>query len=85
MRSIEANYRKIQLSNLGLGSYLCLAQSVKGRGFVRKSLVKAFKELMPENEYSNEETKELVDHLEYLTNLPVEGEIGVKNASGTAK
>lgn len=74
MRSIKINYEKVQKRNLGLGTYPCLAQVVKGRNFSRKSLIKSFNEIMPESEYSPEEKKELIDHLEYLTNLPVEGE-----------
>ena len=69
MRSIEASYRKIQDRNPNLGAYLCLARVVKFRKFARKSLVKAFKEMMPEDDYVKEDTKGLVDHLEKLTNL----------------
>ncbi len=80
MRSIKVNYKNIQIHNLNLGTYPCLAKAVKGKSFSRKSLVKAFNELMPENEYDKNEIKGLVDYLEYLTNLPEEGEIGAKNA-----
>ena len=74
MRSIEASFKKVQSRNLNLGAYPCLAQVVKGKHFARKSLVKAFNELMPESEYAREEKKELIDHLETVTNLSVEGE-----------
>ena len=67
--------KKIKNKNQSLGAYLCLALIVKGRRFSRKSLVKAFNELMPEDEYAKDETKDLIDHLEHLTNLSVEGEI----------
>lgn len=75
MRSIEANYRKVQDRNPNWGTYLCLAPVVKHRKFSRKSLVKAFNELMPEEEYAKEEAKDLIDYLESLTNMPEEGEI----------
>lgn len=81
MRSIKANYKNIQIHNLNLGTYPCLAKAIKGKSFSRKSLVKAFNELMPENEYDKSETKGLVDYLEYLTNVSVEGEFIVKNDS----
>mgnify|MGYP001568903772 CR=1 FL=1 len=74
MRSIKRSYLKAQNRNPNIGTYVCLASVVKHRKFSRKALVKAFNELMPEEEYSNDETKELVDYLEYLTKLPVEGE-----------
>jgi hypothetical protein len=75
MRSISRNYRRIQDRNPSLGTYLCLARTITNRKFSRKSLVKTFNELMPEDEYAKDETKNLIDHLEYLTNLPEEGEI----------
>jgi hypothetical protein len=85
MRSISRNYRKIQDRNPSLGTHPCLCQAVRHRKFSRKCIVKAFKELMPEEEYAKDETKELIDYLEYLTNLPEEGEFRGKNGSGTAK
>ncbi len=75
MRSIEANYKKIQDRNPNLGAYPCLASAVRHKKFSRKSLVKAFHDLMPEEEYMKDETKELIDYLEHLTNLSEEGEI----------
>lgn len=79
MRSIERKYKKIKNKNQGLGAYPCLALSVKHKRFSRKSILKAFNELVPEDEYSVDETKGLVDYLDYLTNLPEEGEIRPKN------
>jgi len=85
MRSIEANYKKVQAHNPNLGTYPCLSRVVIYRKFSRKSLIKAFNELMPEDEYTKDETKELIDYLEHLTNLPEEGEIRCKNALKTTK
>ena len=79
MRSIEANYKKIQVRNPNLGDYLCLARAIKGKKFSRKSLVKSFTELVSKDDYLKSERKELVDYLEYLTNIAEEGEIRVKN------
>lgn len=75
MRSIEANYRKVQTRNPNLGVYPCLVQSVKGKKFSRKSLVKAFNDLMPKEEYCKKEAKGLIDYLENITNIAEEGEI----------
>jgi len=79
MLSIEVLYKRAQDKNRiyqgsNLGAYDCLTKAVKGRNFSRKSLVKAFKDLMPKEEYAEDETFELVNHLEYLTCMPVEGE-----------
>jgi hypothetical protein len=80
MRSIEANYKKVQAKNPNLGTYPCLVQVVRCKKFSRKSLVKTFNELMPESEYAQDEKKELIDYLENQTNLVEEGEIRAKNA-----
>jgi hypothetical protein len=74
MRSIQANYFKIQNRNPLVGSYLCLTQAVKYKNYGRKSLLKALQELVPEDEYLKEETKKLVDHLVCLTKPSEEGE-----------
>lgn len=85
MRSIKARYVKIQNRNPNLGTHPCLCKAVRHRRFSRKSLLKAFNELMPKEEYAEEEKKELIDYLEYVTNLPEEVEIMGKNSSGTVK
>ena len=82
MRSIEANYKKVQARNPNLGTYPCLAQVVRYKKFSRKSLVKAFNDLMPESEYAQDEKKGLINYLENQTNLVKgleEGEIRGKN------
>lgn len=78
MISIEANYKKIQVRNPNLGAYPCLVKAIKHKKFSRKSLVKAFNDLMPESEYAQDEKKELIDYLENQTNLAEEGEISTK-------
>lgn len=80
MRSIEANYKKIQTRNPNLGTYPCLAQVVKDKKYSRKSLVKAFNELMPKDEYVKSEQKGLIDYLENLSRPTEEGEFRGKNA-----
>ena len=75
MRSIEANYRKIQMRNENLGAYIVLAEIVKGKSFARKSLIKAFNELVPKDEYVICDRKDLIDYLDKLTNMPEEVEI----------
>jgi len=78
MRSITANYRKVESRNPNLGAYPCLVRVVRGKEFSRKSLVKAFNELMPENEYARNEKKELIDYLENQSSLAEEVEFGLK-------
>lgn len=78
MRSIEANYKKIQARNPSLGTYSCLSKAVRDRKFSRKSLVKAFNDLMPESEYAKDEKKELIDCLDNVSNPSEEGEFCTK-------
>ena len=74
MRNIARNFRDFAEKHPNLGAYICLAETVKSRGFSRKSLVKAFNELMPADEYLKSEAKGLVDYLEYLSKGLEEGE-----------
>ena len=78
MRSIERVYKRIAERNQNLGAYPCLAQAVAGRGFSRKAIVKAFKTVMPDDEYDETETKALIDYLEHITNGLEEGEFHSK-------
>ena len=75
MRNIKVNYNRTQARNNNLGVYPCLARIVKYKRFSRKSLLKVFKELMPKDDYLESEKKDLVDYLDYLTNIVEEGEI----------
>jgi len=75
MRSIERSYQKVKNRNPNLGVYPCLAQVVRYKKYSRKSLIKAFNEIMPGDEYVEDEKKELVDYLGNQTNLSKEGEI----------
>jgi hypothetical protein len=74
MRSIIANYREIKVRNPDQGSYLCLEKAIRSKRFSRKSLLNAFKEVMPSDEYAKDEIKGLIDYLEESTNLAEEGE-----------
>lgn len=75
MRSIRKSYEKIAQRKKNQGAYISLCQAVKGRGFSRKNIVKAFKEIIPVEDYAPEEVMGLVGHLEQLAKRPVEVEI----------
>jgi len=78
MRSIESNYKSIAQKRLDLGVYPNLVRAITGREFSRKSIVKAFKKLMPKEEYVRNETKGLVDYLEHCSMGLEEVEIKLK-------
>lgn len=74
MRSIEASYAMVQHRNQNLGAYSCLVTATKGRKFSRKSLISAFKKIVPIDDYLESETRGLINHLEVVTNMAVEVE-----------
>ncbi len=71
MRSIQTIYKKIQDKNPDTGAYLLLARSVLHKKFARKNLVQAFNKIVPKDDYDKSDRFELINHLEYLTNLPL--------------
>lgn len=79
MRSIKRSFEKYAEKNSSLGAYPCLAKISMGKKYSRKSLVKAFKEVMPKSEYAQSEAKRLIDHLSNLTNMLEEVELRTKN------
>jgi hypothetical protein len=78
MKSIKADYKRLQRKAPLAGAYLSLSQAVLSKNYCRKSVVKAFHDLMPIEEYSLEEGKALIDYLEFLTKMPEEGEFSTK-------
>ncbi len=82
MRSIEARFKIEELKNPYLGACINLAKAVRGQGFSRKNLVKAFKKCVPPDEYEKSEMSELINNLQCFTNTPEEGENRGKNRSG---
>jgi hypothetical protein len=85
MRSIERRFIEKKLKHPYHGAYIHLAKAVRGQKFSRKSLVKAFRKLIPIKEYAKSETLELIGYLELVTNSPEEVENGSKNRLGETK
>ena len=79
MKSIRSNFEKVSNKNPNLGSYCCLAITIKGKRFSRKSLTKAYYDLMPKDEYLRSESKAQIDHLCLITEMAEEGEKTAKN------
>lgn len=70
MRSIEFLFRQVAKTAPDYGSYPCLAHSVRGHGFSRESLRIAFRKFVNKDDYDPKEKKQLLDHLEDLTQTP---------------
>lgn len=50
------------------GSYVCFARAIAGQKFSRQTLRKWFYQLVDKSDYAKNEVKELLAHLEHLTN-----------------
>ena len=79
MRSIKARFEEQEHKNPFHGASINLVRAVRGQGFSRQNLLKAFKELMPEEEYDKADKKGLIDFLELTTNTLEENEKKGKN------
>lgn len=75
MKSIRANYEKIQKREPILGSYPCLAIAVKGRGFTIQTISRFFTKIMPLDDYDKNDRTLLVKQLALLSNPLVDDRI----------
>lgn len=66
MRSIEARFRKF--NNEPSSSYLAFSRAIEGQNFSRDSISRNFINLVNVDDYEHEEKKQLIDHLENLSN-----------------
>jgi hypothetical protein len=70
MRSVGALCQRVTKREPGYSSYECLAHAVRGRGFSRKTLGVALKNFVDKDDFDPKDKRELLDHLELLTNTP---------------
>lgn len=68
MGEIKTRFLAEELKSPFHGASINLTKAVRGQKFSRKDLTKAFKKLMPEDEYDKADTKELIDQLEIISN-----------------
>lgn len=85
MRSIRARFKEEERKNPNHGAYINLAKAIRGQNFSHNSVKKAFKQLVPKEEYEKSETLHLIYYLDLITNSPEEGEKRGKNLLGRAK
>ncbi|MCF7843523.1 hypothetical protein K9M47_01350 [Candidatus Gracilibacteria bacterium] len=78
MKSIKANFEKIQKCEPILGSYSCLAMAVKGKGFTTQTISRFFTKIMPLGDYDKNDRPLLVKHLALLSNPLVDDRIEAK-------
>ncbi|MCB9806150.1 hypothetical protein H6775_03265 [Candidatus Nomurabacteria bacterium] len=66
MRSIEARFNRF--NKKPVSSYLAFSNAVKGQGFSRDSISRNFVKLVYRDDYLKKDKKQLIDHLENLSN-----------------
>jgi hypothetical protein len=67
MRSLRRVFTKIRSENPYWSDYTCFAESVRGRRFSRKTIVRNFNSLVSKEEYAKGEKKEIIEHLVELS------------------
>ncbi len=67
MNKIKTRFEEQEFQNPNHGAFINLSRAVRGQSFSRQNLIKAFKELMPSEEYNPSEKKELIDQLEIIS------------------
>jgi len=73
MKSLERRFNNIQKKNPNLEDYPCLARAINGQGFSERTIAEWFNKLVPKEDYSGSEKKDLIRHLVSLSNGVEEG------------
>jgi hypothetical protein len=79
MKSINANFNRVQLLSPNYSSYLCFANAVKDKRFSLASLQKNFNNLVDKNDYEKQDKSKLISNLYKLSNTPEEEGFRAKN------
>lgn len=73
MKSLERRFNNMQKRNPNLGDYVVFAQAVKSAKFSQTTIAQWFNKLVPKDDYSSSEKKNLIRHLVSLSNKDEEG------------
>jgi len=68
MRSIQKRFNNITNKNPNWSSYICFAEAIKEQRFSKQTIHRWFQKLVDKDDYVNNEKKEILTHLENLTN-----------------
>ena len=82
MRTIERRFNKIKRENEYWSDYVCLAETVCGQKFTRRSIYEYFSKLVDSEDYDALDTNLLVRHLYLISKQAEECTFLPKNASG---
>jgi hypothetical protein len=75
MRSVKARYFSMcEKYQQVYSSYICFARALREQKFSYEMISKWFNILVEKDDYARNDRKDIVDHLHYLSNMPVETE-----------
>lgn len=69
MKSLERRFNNITRRNPSWSSYTCFASAILGQRFSRQTIHRWFYKLIEKDDYAINETREVLRHLECLTNI----------------
>ena len=70
MRSIQARFKTQERKTPNAGAYINLQRAIRGQRFLHSAIVKAFKDLVPKDDYLRSEKESLLEWLDIRTNKP---------------
>ena len=70
MRSIQARFKQQERITPKAGAYINLQRAIRGQRFLHSAIVKAFKDLVPKDDYGYGEKTALVEWLDLISVKP---------------
>jgi len=67
MKSIERRFNNITQGNPYWSSYICFTKAIRGQNFSKQTLHRWFNKLVDKNDYSKNDKRAILHHLEILT------------------
>ena len=67
MRSLKRIFDKVRERNPYWSDYICFAEAVRGRNFLKKMIFRHFNSLVDKNDYAKSEKKEILRFLVELS------------------
>jgi len=68
MKSLKRRFNNITEKNQNKSSYLCFSTAVMGQGFSKQTIHRWFQKLVDKSDYGRCEKKDILAHLENLSN-----------------
>lgn len=68
MKSIERRFNNIKNRRPNWSSYICFAEAIKGQKITKDIISRWFGKLVEKDDYSKKDKKQLLKHLDVLSN-----------------